>query len=165
MTPLGSAVVPEVYSSAARSLSAGTTRWKPPGPAAKIASRSAARAGAVGRYCCGLCSAAADVITERDVQAGDRLGCDWKMFRIAEQQGSPAVEQQFLDLIGMESRIQRNRRSAGCDNPQIGRHPPRMIGRRIATRASRGTALRATATLSAICVSSAKLTRSTVCCR
>jgi len=39
-----------------------------------------------------------------------------KMLYIAEQQGSPAVDQQLLHLIGLESGVERDRRSSGGDD-------------------------------------------------
>ena len=73
------------------------------------------------------------------------------MFRIAEKQRCSAVDQEFLYLIPMERGVERNRRPAGGDDPQICRHPSRMIPARIATLASRGTRVESHfATLSAM---------------
>ena len=46
------------------------------------------------------------------VESLDRFHRHRKMLHIAEQQGSPAVDQQLLHLVSVESRVERNRRSS-----------------------------------------------------
>ena len=51
------------------------------------------------------------------VESLDRFRRHRKLLHIAEQQGSSAVDQQLLYLIGVESRVEWNRRSSRGDDP------------------------------------------------
>src|SRR5262252_1953215 len=51
------------------------------------------------------------------------------MLGIAEQCRSPTILQKLRDLVSMKGGVERHGDPAGTYSPQVGRHPPRMVGR------------------------------------
>jgi hypothetical protein len=95
------------------------------------------------------------------VESLDRFQRDRKMFYIAKQQGSTAVDQQLLHLVGVKAVSSGTAVRPAAMIPKYAATQRGWFAARIATRASRGTRVESQfATLSDIRVSSANVTRS-----